>query len=244
MPVALSRQELRALDERAAREYGLATIVLMETAGRGAAELLLAQAGATPAGLGHVAVCCGKGNNGGDGFVLARQLAAHGVPATVLLFASPDELTPDAHTNWRILERSDFPRVIVAASPASPTGSTGERLIDANDLAAIDAELKATDWLVDGLLGTGVRGPATGLMATAIERMNAAERPILALDLPSGFDADAGPIHRPVIRAKLTATFAAAKLGFSHPESAEWTGPVHVINLGLPTSLLPTVGSC
>src|SRR5262245_49599034 len=99
--VALSRGEVRELDRRAIEEYGVPGAVLMENAGRGAAAVLLAQGVRGP-----VVVCCGKGNNGGDGFVIARHLDNHGVAVRVLLFADPAALTGDAATHYRILERA------------------------------------------------------------------------------------------------------------------------------------------
>src|ERR671922_618219 len=97
----LSRAEVRELDRRAIEEYGVPGVVLMENAGRGVAELLLSLGVHGP-----VAVCCGKGNNGGDGFVIARHLDNRNVPVRVLLFARPEELTGDAAVNYRIIARS------------------------------------------------------------------------------------------------------------------------------------------
>src|SRR6266511_3365761 len=105
----LSRDEVRSLDRRAAEEYGLPGVVLMENAGRGTAELLLALGDAGP-----VVVCCGKGNNGGDGFVLARHLDNRGVPVRVLLFCRPDALSGDAALNYHVLAHSDLPLTIHA----------------------------------------------------------------------------------------------------------------------------------
>src|SRR5712692_7343875 len=108
----LSRDEVRAFDRRAIEELGIPGVVLMENAGRGAAELLLSL------GIhGTVVVCCGKGNNGGDGFVIARHLHNHEVPVRVLLFAQPEELTGDAAINYRIIERMGLPIDVYAGGP-------------------------------------------------------------------------------------------------------------------------------
>src|SRR5687768_12553037 len=100
----LTRQQVREFDRLALDEFGLPSLVLMENAGRGAAEVLRALGVA-----GSVVVCCGKGNNGGDGLVIARHLANHGVPVKVLLFAAPEELSGDAAVEWRVVERMGLP---------------------------------------------------------------------------------------------------------------------------------------
>src|SRR5690349_7711616 len=104
----LSREEARALDERAMRELGIPGVVLMENAGRGMAELLRSLGVRGP-----VVVCCGRGNNGGDGLVIARHLDNAGVPVRVLLFARPEEVTGDAGINLHILQRAGFPLTAV-----------------------------------------------------------------------------------------------------------------------------------
>src|SRR5262245_27187409 len=104
MPAYLSRAQVRELDERATKEFGVPSIVLMENAGRNAAELL-----ATTDTRGTVAVCCGKGNNGGDGFVIARHLDRMGFGVLALLFAPAESLSGDARTNWDILQKSHIP---------------------------------------------------------------------------------------------------------------------------------------
>src|SRR5947209_5571043 len=100
----LTRAEVRALDRRALDEHGVPGVVLMENAGRGAAEVLLSLGVHGP-----VVVCCGKGNNGGDGFVIARHLANQQVPVSVLLFADPATLTGDAAVNYRIAAKLGLP---------------------------------------------------------------------------------------------------------------------------------------
>src|SRR5947208_3834232 len=136
----LSRDEVRAVDRRAIEDFGIPGMVLMENAGRGAAELLLAH------GIhGRVVVCCGKGNNGGDGFVIARHLANHDVPVKVLLFTSPEELIGDAATNYHVIEKSGLPIESFAGSDM--------------DAALLLDELWKAEWVVDALFGTGLSGP-------------------------------------------------------------------------------------
>src|SRR5437773_4596519 len=136
----LSRDEVRELDRRAIEEYGVPGVVLMENAGRGAAEVLLS--------LGihsRVVICCGKGNNGGDGFVIARHLDNHRVPVRILLFARPEELSGDAAINYQILARTGLPVEVHAANPV--------------DVPSIWRELATAEWVLDALFGTGLSGP-------------------------------------------------------------------------------------
>src|SRR5215475_15723428 len=105
--MALSREQVRAIDRRAIEEFGVPGVVLMENAGRGAAEVLLALGARGP-----VVVCCGKGNNGGDGFVIARHLDNRAVPLRVLLFGRPDELAGDAAINYQIIAKSGLPIIL------------------------------------------------------------------------------------------------------------------------------------
>jgi NAD(P)H-hydrate epimerase len=214
----LTRDEVRDIDRRANETLGLPGIVLMENAGRGAAELLI------ELGIGGpVTVVTGKGNNGGDGFVIARHLANHGYEVRVLLFADPHALTGDAATNYHVLRaaRMSIRNCAAQSDPAQWR----------NDLAS-------ASWIVDALLGTGARGAVREPFVTVIEQVNTARVPILAVDLPSGLDCDTGEPLGPCVRAAHTATFVAPKRGFDAPGAAAFTGKVHVIDIGVPRSLL------
>src|SRR5207248_8475814 len=127
---------VRALDRRAIEEFGVPGVVLMENAGRGAAELLLSLGVRS-----RVVLCCGKGNNGGDGFVIARHLDRRGVPVRVLLFCPTDQLTGDAAINYHIITRSGLPIRVIP------------------DAAELGRELAGAEWVVDALFGTGLSGP-------------------------------------------------------------------------------------
>lgn len=216
----LSRAEVRSLDARAADELGLPTLVLMENAGRGAADWLRARL--TPDA--RVVIVCGPGNNGGDGGVVARHLDGWGFDVRVLWFARADRLSADAATQHAILDRSGIVQMMIDGS------------IDATRL---DALFAGADWLVDALLGTGLTRPAEGALAEVIAALNRSGRPILALDLPSGLDADTGRPLGVAVRATATVSFVAPKLGFDWPGgAATFTGDVHVVDLGLPRRLL------
>lgn len=225
---SLTREEVRVVDRRAIDEFGMTGLVLMENAGRGAAEQLLALGVDGP-----VIVCAGKGNNGGDGFVIARHLELLGYDVRVLLFANPSDLSGDAAANWRILEAAETPRVVLGRQPA---------------LSDIDHALSHADWIVDALLGTGTVGEVREPYRTAITAINRSARKVLAVDLPSGLDCDTGePIETLAdssaicVRAAHTATFVARKRGFDKPASQAFTGDVHVVGIGVPKKLLDEV---
>jgi NAD(P)H-hydrate epimerase len=214
----LSRHEVRELDRRAIEEYGVPGVVLMENAGRGAAELLRSLGIA-----GRVVICCGKGNNGGDGFVIARHLDNHQMPVRVLLFARPEELTGDAAIMYGIIARSGLPTV----------ADVGRTL----DERALRDELNSAAWIVDALFGTGLSGPVRQPFDWAITAINASPARVLAVDIPSGLDCDTGLPLGPTVRAHHTATFVALKKGFANPAAREWLGHVHVVDIGAPRAL-------
>ncbi len=214
----LNRQQVREVDRRAIAEYGMSGLVLMENAGRGVADVL-SQLGAR----GPVVICCGKGNNGGDGFVIARHLDLRKIEARVLLFADPNELTGDAAANYAILAKCGMPIDVFGAG---------------FDVAKVLTKLADAEWIVDALLGTGATGEPRPPYAQAIERINSSGRPIVAVDLPSGLDCDTGTAARQTIRAAHTCTFVAAKPGFFAPAAEQYTGKLHVLDIGAPRRLV------
>jgi NAD(P)H-hydrate epimerase len=215
----LSREQVRALDRRAIEEFGVPGVVLMENAGRGAAEVLISLGCRGP-----VVICCGKGNNGGDGFVIARHLDNRRIPVHVLLFADPLQLTGDAATNYQIIARSGMEISI----------HDGDSLNDAE----VCSELANAEWIVDALFGTGLTGPVRKPFDQIIQCMNEARRRILAIDIPSGLDCDTGQPLGPTVRADHTVTFVAEKKGFANPPAKNWTGQVHIADIGAPRRLL------
>ena len=217
-PPTLSRQQVRELDRRAIDEFGLPGIVLMENAGRGVADKLF-QLGID----GRVIVCCGKGNNGGDGFVVARHLDLRHANVRVWLFADPAQLSGDAGVNYRVLASSTVP-IEILGSP-----------IDADRL---QAQFATAGWIVDALLGTGAVGEPRPPYDQVIARINASGRPVVAVDLPSGLDCDTGRTAHCTIRAAHTCTFVAAKPGFFAPGADQFTGRIHVLDIGAPRVLV------
>ena len=213
IPRPMTREQVRDVDRQAIDDYGMLGLVLMENAGRNTASLLQSFGIAE-----RVAVCCGKGNNGGDGFVIARYLENAGVDVQVLLALPASSLTGDAASNFQILERARTPIV-------SPP-------IDWSQ------ELAGSDWIVDALLGTGTQGVLREPFQSCVNAINAANCKVLAVDLPSGLDCDTGQPLGVCVRADQTATFVARKIGFNSPEAAHWTGQVHVLDIGVPRMLL------
>lgn len=196
----------------------MSSLVLMENAGRGAADWLCEM------GVGGVvAVCCGPGANGGDGFVIARHLEAAGHAVQVLLFAEPTRIGGDAAHNLAVLQNSAI------------------EILDFSDgggSLAMEDVLRRAEWVVDALLGTGSRGDPRPPIATAIEAIHDVGSRVLAVDLPSGMDCDTGQVGLPTVRASYTATFVAGKPGFQHPEAGRHTGKVRVFPIGAPGCLL------
>jgi NAD(P)H-hydrate epimerase len=222
----LARQEIRDLDRVAIEEFGVAGVVLMENAGAGVAALLGRLGAAGPC-----AIACGRGNNGGDGFVIARHLEAAGHDVRVLLAAAPGAYAGDAAINLEICQRSGLP--ITCLADADETVWRGE--------------LAGAAWIVDALLGTGAAGPPRGSLAAAIAAINwqraaAGGVRVLAVDLPSGLDADAGTATGACVRADVTATFVTEKQGFANPEAAAFIGLVHVLGIGAPGAVLRRFG--
>ena len=158
--------------------------------------------------LPKVLVLCGPGNNGGDGAVVARHLNAWGFSVRVLWFTRSTQLRGDAATQWAILQKSGIEQSAWFDIHAQDSE------LDVAELAAI---LTDHDWLVDGLLGTGLSRPVEAPLRNVIETLNSAGKPIFALDLPSGLDADTGQPLGVAVRAIATATFVAAKRGFLAP---------------------------
>lgn len=214
----LSREEVRSVDQRTIEEFGLPGIALMENAGRGVFELLVSLKAQGP-----IKICVGKGNNGGDGFVIARHLHNAGIPVELFLLADPGQLAGDAATNYQVASRMGIP---LQADP------------ELQDRESFRKFLEPAEWIVDALLGTGVQGSIREPFATAIQLINAAPANKLAIDLPSGLDCDTGvPLGDCVVAAQ-TATFVAEKKGFANPDSKAFTGTVHVLDIGAPRQII------
>jgi NAD(P)H-hydrate epimerase len=213
---ALSRDEVRAVDRWAIEVLGIPGLVLMENAGRQAAdavcEVLRVAEGR------RVAVVAGAGNNGGDGFVIARHLGLRGLPVATFLVAPADKMAGDARVNLQALWNLQH----------------DVRIVRPEELPGLARRLKEFDVIVDAVGGTGITGPLQGAVATAVEQINACRRVVVAVDIPTGLDCDTGQAPGPVVKAAVTVTFVARKKGFDSPGSARYTGRVRVADIGVP----------
>jgi len=224
---ALTVVQMRRLDTIAIEELGIPGVVLMENAGRAVAdeaEELLGEDGS-------VLVLAGGGNNGGDGYVAARHLENRGFDVTVGLLVPRAAISGDAATNLRILERMG----IEVRDVGEP-----ERLRSAV------SGLAAGDVLVDAMLGTGLSGSLREPFATAIAMVNehcaAAGVGVVAVDVPSGLDADTGrPLGEAAVRARRTVTFQFAKAGLVTDEGRRYVGELVVADISIPVGLIERV---
>jgi NAD(P)H-hydrate epimerase len=210
----LTRQEARAIDADASDRLGLPTLLLMENAGRSVYELLCAEFADL---LARVVIVAGPGQNGGDGFVVARHLWSAGHCPRVVLLGDPAQLRGDALINYRVLERLDVPRTCLPGA----------------DLAPLVAALAEATLVLDALFGTGLTRALEGRHAEAVLRINASPAKIIALDLPSGVDADTGAVLGTAVQADLTATFAAHKRGLHQYPGAGLAGDVRLASIGV-----------
>lgn len=221
---ALTRAELVELDRCAIEELAIPGVVLMENAGRGAAEALLARFEALHGRLpGTVSIVCGRGNNGGDGYVVARHLHARGVRVRLASLCAGDRLSGDARTMRVICERSGLPIATLASPDPGWLGEVGDAWVDA-------------------ILGTGFQGELRDEALAWVRALDARPAALrVALDLPSGLDADCGVACPIALHVDLTATFAAPKVGFSAPSAAAHLGWIEVLGIGTPPELVERV---
>lgn len=212
----LTREVLRALDRRAIEEYGIPGLVLMENAGRACAQealRLLAEA------RGPVLVLCGPGNNGADGLVVARTLWNHGLDVRASFVGAPAALargSQDFRTNLHLWHGLGQPLPCVASAEQ------------------LTAELARARLVVDALFGTGLTRALEDPWRAAIRALNLARRPVLAVDVPSGLDADSGAELGAAVRADVTVSFVARKAGFARGRGPELCGRVVVAEIGIP----------
>lgn len=212
---SLSRQQIRAVDRYAIEQLSVPGVVLMENAGRNAADAIEEFLGGA-AGR-SAAVVAGAGNNGGDGFVIARHLAMRGASVRTFLVAEAGKITGDAAVNLEILRGLAY----------------DVREVVGEALAGLGRQLSEFDVIVDAVGGTGIHGQLQGDVAVAVEQINAAGRPVVAVDIPTGLDCDTGEAVGPTVRADLTVTFVARKKGFDAKSASKYTGRVVLADIGL-----------
>lgn len=216
--IRLTRAQVREIDRRAIQDYHIPGIVLMENAALGvlamAERMLAGNAGS------NVLIVCGGGNNGGDGFAVARHLHNKRFSVSVLLAVPPGDLKGDAHTNCQIVEAMKIKMAL-----ASP-----------------DLILQhPSDLVIDALFGTGLSSAPRPEAASLIQAINKQSNPVLAIDVPSGLDCDKGEPMGFCVRAARTVTFVAEKVGFEKPRAKHFLGDVTVADIGAPRELIDQV---
>jgi ADP-dependent NAD(P)H-hydrate dehydratase / NAD(P)H-hydrate epimerase len=225
----LRAEEMRQVDRLTTERYGIPALTLMENAGAGVARFI-AQRWPDFAQR-RIVVLCGKGNNGGDGFVAARHLRDSGAKPDVYLFAAPEEMRGDAATNCKRWQE---------------TYGELHAIRDSNAWRSAQATLASADIILDAILGTGTRGAAAGLLAEVIEAVNQRSGParsvVVAVDIPSGLVADTGAAEGPVVQAAYTVTFTAPKTGMIGSASGNYVGQLIVHDIGSPPELIEEVG--
>lgn len=230
----LTRQQARAIDVIAIDRYGFTGLVLMENAGRGVVDVLLKiDPELVKDSSRLVLILCGKGNNAGDGFVIARHLELRSVRCKVVLLTSADELRGDALANYKILCRTDVPVVDLSGMGNDLDKLTG----------ALTAEAVGSEWILDAMLGTGAVGAPREPFTSAIEWMNAQPVRRMAIDVPTGLDCDTGVAATLTVRADQTCTFVARKQGFVNASAARFLGQLHVVSIGIPHRLIVEVNA-
>jgi len=220
MKVATAEQ-MQELDRKAIETYRIPGIVLMENAGRGATDVIFSTF--PDIQKKKVAIIAGKGNNGGDGFVIARHLLNHGVSVKVFLLTDPKALRGDAETNFQIFHRM---RGEVISVPSS------------KDYQKVKKDLEKVDLLIDGIFGTGLDAEVRGYYREVIDHLNTLQKPIVAIDIPSGLDANTGKPLGTAIRASLTITFGLPKVGHLISPGLDYVGVLKVIDIGIPKNLV------
>jgi NAD(P)H-hydrate epimerase len=212
---AVTVQEAREIDLKAQDKLGIPALLLMENAGRAVAEeAIKIVAKKKP----RVAIFCGKGNNGGDGFCAARHLLVAGINPDIYLVGKIKEVKNQARTNLDILI------------------NLGNKVfeIDSESLSIVKSRIFRYKLIIDSLLGVGLKGDITGVMAQLIGLINCAKANILSVDIPSGLDATSGKVLGCCIKADRTVTFIAKKLGMIRGKGLELCGKIKVADIGAP----------
>ncbi|HET7909234.1 MAG TPA: NAD(P)H-hydrate dehydratase [Nitrospira sp.] len=217
--------QMQALDRRTITEARVPSLTLMERAGAGTTDVIEHRFG--PLGGKRVTIVCGKGNNGGDGLVVARLLQRLRANVTVVMLASPAELSRDASAMYRRWLRVG--------------GASATKRLESFEQG--QALLAKSDILVDALFGTGLSAPLTGSYREVVRIMNEARRPIVAVDIPSGIHADDGTVLGTAVKAAATVTFGLPKLGLYLGAGIDHAGSIHVVDIGIPAAYVDQTDS-
>jgi hydroxyethylthiazole kinase-like uncharacterized protein yjeF len=217
----LNAAQMRAADRQSIEEIGIPSMVLMENAGRQVVAAL--EAAYDDLADRHVAVLCGRGNNGGDGFVVARTLYQRGTDVSVFVIGSLKDIKGDARLNVEILGR---------------LGMTVVEIADEQGWELHFSEISKCDLIVDAIFGTGLKEPLAGMLETVAADINSSGIPVTAVDLPSGLSADQAEPIGDSIRAHITVTLAAPKLSLVLPPGESRAGNIVVADIGIPPEVI------
>lgn len=214
--------EMRTLDQTAINEYGIPGMVLMENAGLAVVDVIKDHFSGKLKGT-RILILVGKGNNGGDGLVVARHLSNAGCDVKVFLLCKPEELQGDAAANWQIVRRMKIRYQLILTE---------------RDLNLVKVGLIYTELVVDAIFGTGFKGTVQGTIAKLMEIVNEAKKPVVAVDLPSGAEADTGCVRGACIKATYTVTFGLPKIGLVLEPAARQVGQMVVGDISMPQELI------
>src|SRR5688572_24554466 len=220
----LNAAQMRDADRRTIDDIGIPSLVLMENAGRQAVAAMEAMYDDLLDR--RIAVLCGRGNNGGDGFVIARTLAQRGADVSVFLLARVADVRGDARTNLEILGR---------------LGLTVVEIADSQSWELHFSEVSDCTLIVDAIFGTGLNAPVTGLIESVIADVNASAIQVVAIDVPSGLSADSADAMGPFMHAGLTVTLAAPKLPLVLPPAEVHAGSIVIADIGIPSDVIDGV---
>ena len=219
----------RMVDEIAIHRFGMLGLVLMENAGRGAADFVADLVNDKA----KFVVVCGIGNNGGDGLVIARHLHARGLSVSVWIIGDRHKLTADTAANLAVLEKTSVScGWLPASSDTVEITTTMQQAID---------ELQSATLVVDAMLGTGSKGELRGTFAQMVYHANRSPAIRVAIDVPTGLDAQTGGYSVETLRAHHTLTFVATKVGLLESEAAPFVGELHILPIGIPPEVLEIV---
>ena len=225
---AFNRQQSRQVDRLATEQFGISGLILMENAGRACSDVLEAQ------NFDSVILLCGKGNNAGDGFVIARQLITREIPVTTILLVAPATLTGDAKVNFDILTK------LLSAESLAKEQPSSILFADTKNIAVMLDELQISERMaiVDCLTGTGGNGAPRTPFDQGIIWANKQLGSRIAIDIPSGLDCNTGQASEPTFLADQTLTMVATKTGFTKEGAKRYTGNVIVLDIGIPLSAI------
>ncbi len=252
----ITTAKMKELDRRAIEECGIPSLILMENAGRGIAEL--AQAIFKKKNF-EVLVICGRGNNGGDGLVAARHLANAGFSVQIVLLGNPDELKGDPKINFAIVQKMRIPVAIVemvrtlnesgvipARLPARQASIKRESVMDPRQkhagmtkasMSEVRKLIDSADLIVDAIFGIGLTRAVEGVFRDVIELVNASGKKVLSVDIPSGLNSDSGEVLGVAVRAGVTGTLAFPKRGLKTGAGPKHAGKIKVLDISIPRGL-------